>query len=306
MYSFGVKVGNMNTGIIYMYTAPNGKKYIGQTWHEAKRRWDHRSMSGRDSVFHRAIKKHGKDSFLYEILHSGIATQDELNALECQEIARYNTISPNGYNLTIGGEGGKHHETTVEKLKAIWLDKEKREQIASSMKAAAARPEVKQRLRQNAINNAANPEIMAKRSAKLKEAFSSNEVRQKRSESRKQEWANPEIRERRIAGMKKATQTEEYKKNISDALKKRWQDEDYKKSMSLQLKGKKRPQSAIDATAKKRLVKVVCIEINKVFESVKAASKYFNISHSCISCALTGKQKTAAGYTWRYAADEET
>ena len=47
--------------------------------------------------------------------------------------------------------------------------------------------------------------------------------------------------------------------------------------------------------------RVICIETNEVFDSIREANvKYgFNISNICAVCK--GKQKTAYGYHWRYA-----
>lgn len=288
----------MNTGIIYMYTSPSGKRYVGQTWDEQKRRWEHRSVSRKKSVFHEAIKKYGKDSFVYEILHSNIKTQEELNRLESETIARFNTIAPNGYNLTTGGEGGKHHEASKQKLKDMWLTT-KRDQIVNSMKKAAESPEVKARLKQNAINNASNPEIVEKKSQSLKLAFSSQEVRFERSKKRKQEWANPEIRAKRLEGHMQARSKESYKLRQIEIMKKRWESDEYRAQMKKKLTGKVMPRSGVDAAAKKRMVKVQCIESGQIFDSIKDAAKFYQITHSNISAVLSGKQKKAAGKTWK-------
>jgi group I intron endonuclease len=290
----------MSTGIIYMYTSLSGKRYVGQTWNEQKRRWEHRSISGKKSVFHEAIKKYGKDSFVYDILHSNIETQEELNRLESETIARFNTIAPHGYNLTTGGEGGKHHKASKQKLKDMWLTT-KRDQMVNSMKRTAERPEVKARLKQNAINNASNPEIMKQRSQKLKVAFSSKEVRKQRSEQRKQEWANPEIRAKRLEGHVQARSKESYKLRQIEIMKKRWESDEYRLQMKKKLTGRVISRSEVDEKAKKRMVKVVCINTGEVFESVNAASKFANVSRSCISSVITGKQKQAGGYRWEYA-----
>lgn len=291
----------MNTGIIYMYTSPNGKKYIGQTWHEQKRKWDHKSAK-RNSLFHKAIKKYGVDSFVYEILHSGIESQDKLNNLEISAIKKFNTTAPYGYNLTTGGEGGKHNEITKQKMRDDW--EKNRDYRIEKFKKAAERPEVKNRLKNNAINNAKNKDIAMKKSKSLKEAFSSNEVRISRSEKRKEEWKNPEIRKKRLIGMIKSQSSEVSKKTKKEIMIKRWQNQDYRIHMSNKLKGKKRSQRAIESSRLHRIIGVICVEINKKFNSIKEASEFFNISHSCISCALSGKQKTAAGYTWKRAKDD--
>ena len=45
-------------------------------------------------------------------------------------------------------------------------------------------------------------------------------------------------------------------------------------------------------------IKVICLENNKIFNSIKEAGNYYNIDPSGISKVLKGKQKTAGGYTW--------
>lgn len=95
-------------GIIYMYTSPSGKSYIGQTWNEAARKRDHRinkSYCG-GSLLHKAIVKYGYKNIIYCILHSGIENQEELNQLEQEDIRYRNTMAPNGYNLSSGGSNG--------------------------------------------------------------------------------------------------------------------------------------------------------------------------------------------------------
>lgn len=46
--------------------------------------------------------------------------------------------------------------------------------------------------------------------------------------------------------------------------------------------------------------KVLCIETNMLFKSVSEASSYYNIHYSSICKVCSGKQKTAASYTWKY------
>ena len=45
-------------------------------------------------------------------------------------------------------------------------------------------------------------------------------------------------------------------------------------------------------------IKVICLENNKIFNSIREAGNYYNIDPSGISKVLKGKQKTAGGYTW--------
>ena len=45
---------------------------------------------------------------------------------------------------------------------------------------------------------------------------------------------------------------------------------------------------------------VLCIEMNKIFESVREAGKETGICSSCIAANCRGKQKSAGGYHWKY------
>lgn len=93
------------TGIIYCYYCiPTGKKYIGQTVHEERRKRQHRHdcKRGVDNKFYRAVRKYGWDQFIY-----GIIDEYEVKFLAEKEIYyidHYNTYN-NGYNSTIGGDG---------------------------------------------------------------------------------------------------------------------------------------------------------------------------------------------------------
>ena len=90
--------------IIYKYTSPEGKSYIGKTINEKRRKEQHRYCSGNCTAFHNAIKLYGFINFKYEILHSDVESDEELNRLEIFEIENHNTLTPNGYNMLIGGD----------------------------------------------------------------------------------------------------------------------------------------------------------------------------------------------------------
>lgn len=99
-------------GIVYKYTSPNGKCYIGQTTRPVERKIEHisQALSGSKLAFHRAIRKYGIDNFTYEILCSVRANskrklKESLDTLESFYIEKYNSNGVCGYNLTSGGDG---------------------------------------------------------------------------------------------------------------------------------------------------------------------------------------------------------
>jgi group I intron endonuclease len=92
-------------GVIYCYHCiSTGKKYIGQTVYEERRKRQHRHdcKRGVDNKFYRAVRKYGWNKFIY-----GIIEEYDAEVLEEQEVYYidcYDTYK-NGYNSTIGGEG---------------------------------------------------------------------------------------------------------------------------------------------------------------------------------------------------------
>lgn len=97
---------------IYKFTNKiNNKSYIGQSINIEERKKKHISASyypqsnTYNTVFHQAIRKYGIDSFDFKILT--ICKVEELDSLEKYYIEKYNSIVPNGYNMTPGGENAR-------------------------------------------------------------------------------------------------------------------------------------------------------------------------------------------------------
>ena len=83
------------------------KAYIGQTRGPLDVRFrQHCEPSRSKSIISQAIQKYGKDAFYMEPLwESPGCSQGDIDAMEIELIAKYNTQSPNGYNITAGGGG---------------------------------------------------------------------------------------------------------------------------------------------------------------------------------------------------------
>ena len=128
-------------GYIYKITnAVNGKSYIGKTVHEPEtgRIRDHlNGYSKGCKALHRAIKKHGKEAFTYEILHQGIIPE-LLDSFEIEAIKTHETLAPNGYNLLKGGGGCSPSEETRSKMSkakvGLKLPKETRVKMSKASK----------------------------------------------------------------------------------------------------------------------------------------------------------------------------
>ena len=104
-------------GKIYLITNNiNQKQYVGQTIMTLKQRWNkHLSVSRQENPtgIAGAIKKYGKDNFTMQLLAT--CNIEDLNDLEQYYIKKYDTFN-NGYNLTLGGEGGKTLQLNEEEV----------------------------------------------------------------------------------------------------------------------------------------------------------------------------------------------
>lgn len=115
-------------GFIYKITNKiTNKCYIGETkksnpelrWNEHKRKIEKGIGC---PALQDAIKKYGIEHFKFEVLI--ICFDEDRYRFEKEYIKKYNSIAPNGYNLTTGGEGGgfygkKHSETTINKIRRV-------------------------------------------------------------------------------------------------------------------------------------------------------------------------------------------
>lgn len=109
--------------IIYKATnKENEMEYVGATiksLSQRKSRHIHDSFYKKTKCcFHRAIKKHGKENFDWEILHR-CDNKEYLEKLEMYYIGLYDTYE-NGYNEKLGGDksniGYKHTEKAFKKM----------------------------------------------------------------------------------------------------------------------------------------------------------------------------------------------
>lgn len=81
----------------------NGKQYVGQTTHAVQKRWKaHCGKNNKCTAIGRAIQKYSKENFIVKTIYIA-NSMEELNKKEQEFIKEFNTLAPNGYNLTTGG-----------------------------------------------------------------------------------------------------------------------------------------------------------------------------------------------------------
>jgi group I intron endonuclease len=106
--------------IIYKITeVESGKSYIGKTRRSLYSRWKyHCKNQFNPSPLNSAIKSLGKDSFIREEICCPL--NDELiDELERYLISQFDTLSPGGYNLSLGGPGSPGYKMTQEQKEKI-------------------------------------------------------------------------------------------------------------------------------------------------------------------------------------------
>ncbi len=112
-------------GFIYKITNTiNGKCYIGETTEKNPlRRWENHKYAiktGRGCpALRNAFKAHGEENFTFEIVRE--CKDEHIIAIEEYYIEQYDSLVPNGYNLSPGGQQGgtfaghKHSNETKQK-----------------------------------------------------------------------------------------------------------------------------------------------------------------------------------------------
>lgn len=277
-----------------MYTSPSGKSYIGQTWNEKLRMWQHKSGKYSSRILSSAIKKYGFDNFKYEVIHSGITNQMELDMLEEVEIRNKNTLYPKGYNLKEGGGG-----------RGLFTEESKRVMSEARKKMPAMTEETKAKISKS-----------LKGVKKSKEHI--NKVRYKIKGLKRSEEQKERIREGRKHLSFKIICLENMKEydSITDASKELCLSTG---CISLCVSGKRptaggfhwiRADKYTEESKKNILSKktkndiirqpVECVETGEIFKSITEANKKTGAGRGNIARCCKIQSYTAKGLHWRY------
>lgn len=115
-------------GIYLLRNTVNGKCYVGQSIKLRSRLLHHINNLEHcryDAPIYRALSKYGLEAFELKILkswHNALdkRTKYHMDTYEKQYIEEYNSLVPNGYNQTIGGDGGiEGYKFTEEQVKKL-------------------------------------------------------------------------------------------------------------------------------------------------------------------------------------------
>ena len=183
-------------GIYKITNKLNGKCYIGQSTNIEYRFEEHKKYKNRSSVYlHNSIKKYGEDNFNFEIIE--LCEEENLAGRAIYWIKFYNSIFPNGYNLTEGGSGGNTFKyRTIEQMN------ETRKKISSATKGEkngfykkCHSEEVKEKLRKINVGKILSEETKKKISEKLKNHVVLDSTKEKISTATKKQWLDNDFKQ---------------------------------------------------------------------------------------------------------------
>ena len=170
----------------------NGKVYIGYTHKDLSVRiTEHKSSAKKGSPYllHKAIRKYGIDSFVWESIYESFDQNFILNKMESFFIKENNSYYETGfgYNMTFGGQGGmtdkKHDEQTILKLK---IARNKRE--VEPMLGKKHSDSTKEKMSVAKLGKKRNDEYKTICSERNKKRYENVEQRKKMSEAIKLMW----------------------------------------------------------------------------------------------------------------------
>ena len=219
---------------VYQHIFPNGKRYVGVTRNDVKKRWGYQGYNYKRQVVGRAIEKYGWDNIEHDIF-AVCDTKEDAEHLERFLVDYYHTTDPVfGYNILPGGDVSVNDATPEMRYKlgngnrGRKKPEEEKRKISEGVKRTFSRPESN-----GCIGKRASEETKEKMRV-ARQKYLANEENAKAQSERskavmKKLWQDENFREetkarlaqyRRKAGEYVAS--EETKKKISEAQKGKW------------------------------------------------------------------------------------
>lgn len=244
---------------------PNGKKYIGITKQNVEKRWMNGKGYATNKYMSRAIEKYGWENIDHIILFENL-TKEEAEQKEIELIAKYKSNKRKfGYNIENGGNCiGTVSEETKKKMSNAF----KGEKHPMYGKHHSQETKIK-------IGLASLGRTPYNKGMKMTE-----EQRKKMSEISKGKHYSPKTEFKKGHKMTK----EQIQKAINSK------------------KGKTYPKfvESLKKVQENNRKKVLCVETNKIYDSIKDAAQENNLCEQNISKVCYGERKTTGGLHWKF------
>lgn len=195
----------------------NEKSYIG------KDKFNSENYFGSGKLIRLAIKKYGIKNFRKDIIQE-CSSMNDMDEKEIFWIKELNTISPNGYNIAKGGNGGDttsnnpNKKEIIEKRRIANIGKKRTPEFCKKIQKIAKNVDINIRIKAGKKAAQTKKKRIQKVGYTEKEIISHNYFKEKLIESNK----SPEGRKRvsfQFKGKKLKPFTEEHRKNIGLASK---------------------------------------------------------------------------------------
>lgn len=310
---------------VYCHTNKiNGKKYIGQTCQNPpEKRWGENGKlyltkeksTGEymQSKFARAIEKYGWDNFDHEILKTNLSSQ-EADKWEKYFISFYNSIKE-GYNLTSRGKDFKKAEESRKKQSERMIGEKHfnyGKHLSDETKAKISKSLTRKKIPSEVVEKRANSLRGRKQSKEERESRSKSALNSPKVKARIKEVFCVEL-EKQFSSSREAESFINLKRgHIQECCKNKGKQktaggyhwiyvEDIDKENWKQQKEEILSNIPYDGFGKK----VVCIETQIVYKSIKEAQRQTNIDSASIGRCCQGKAQTAGKLHWAYYNEEE-
>lgn len=260
-------------GFIYITTNMiNGKRYIGQK--KFRKDWQYYLGSGK--AIKRAIRKYGRNNFKRDIVAIGYDGA-ELDRLEAEWIKNYNAIEDyNFYNIAEGGNGNSLAGKSKKELAII--SKKKSERFSSKNNPMYGK---------KGEFNPHSKKIICLNTHEIFESITEASLKYNLD----------------ISSVTKCCRFKsKYSGKLENSEKIVWRYlDDYNLMSELDIKNLlSRAQNGITGKYNPKAKKVICLNDNKIFNTVIEASEYYNISKCSIQRVCRGLYKQTKGYSFMY------
>lgn len=329
---------NENGYIVYKHTSPSNKVYIGITHLKPEHRWGKDGNGYKNNEhFTNAIKKYGWDNFEHEILFDGL-TKEEAEQKEIKLIAYYKSNqSKFGYNRDNGGRCiGTVSEEVKKKLSEVNKGKkhsdETKRKMSESRKGRAFSEEHRQKISEALIGK---QRLRGKDNPNYGKCLS-EETKKKISESRKGKGGFPMSEENKLKLSERSRKVilqydlngnfiKEWESAVSASKNLGIERSDITSCCNYKIKTSggfiwrhKGDELQCEDIDKHKPFRYQCRPIEqytkngefiKRYESIKSAVIENNFNNnsglSNIHYCCSGKTKSAYGYIWKYADEEQ-
>jgi len=273
-------------GLIYIITNKvNGKQYVGQTVSKLNDRWAGHKCDARvkNTIIAHAIVKYSPENFEIFAIEENIP-YSQLDEKEISYIKEYNTLTPNGYNMSRGGQSYKTKEEIEEMRQRVLGEKNPMYGMYGELNPFYGR-----------IHSEESIQLMKDSQKKI---WSEKSEEEKETEINRLRKMNFDYISVNGSPMKGKLHSQESKNKISDAMSGRIMTDIHKQRMS-ENSPKRRKVSMIDKITNEIIMEFDSMTI--ACEWLRENTKFTKAMAGQISNACLNKIKTGYGYKWRYA-----